>query len=254
MKWQHIIRGVLLGATLLVLGCKSKDETQINRQVNVAVATNFYTTALKLETAFEQQTGLKVSVTSGSTGQLYAQIRNGAPYHIFLAADQVRPQKLTAEKFAQDRFTYALGRLVLWGQNEDTPNIDMLTQADYRHLAIANPNLAPYGFAAQEIISGLDIPSKIVMGENIGQVFSIIETGNAEFGFVSLSQIIDRGNNLEGAYWVIPMQLYTPIIQDAVLLSKESKNAAAKEFYQFLKSETARDIIKAAGYNISDGI
>lgn len=250
MTLKHIICIALLGTILLTLGCKPKDAPQ----VNVAVATNFYTTALKLETAFEHQTGLNISVTSGSTGTLYAQIRNGAPYHIFLAADQKRPQKLTAEGYAQDRFTYALGRLVLLGPNENIPNIDTLTQTNYSHLAIANPNLAPYGFAAQEIISKLDLSSKIVMGENIGQTFSLIETGNAEFGFVSLSQIIGRGGNLKGAYWIVPEPLYTPIIQDAVLLSSGLKNADVKAFYEFLKSETARDIIKTAGYKLPDGI
>ncbi len=236
-------------AASLIFGCQSKPEST----VTVAVATNFYTAALELEKQFETQSAVDISIASGSTGQLYAQIKNGAPHDIFLAADQTRPKKLIEDGFAQDRFTYALGQLVLWGATQETPNLAMLTKSDYRHLAIANPKLAPYGLAAQDVISDLNLSDKIVMGENIGQTFSLIETGNAEFGFISLSQIITKDNQISGGHWIIPDELYTPITQDAVLLKRGFDNPAAKAFYEFLKSETARDIIKEAGYKLPDG-
>lgn len=236
-------------AALLIFGCQSKPAPS----VSVAVATNFYTAALELEKQFETQSAIDISITSGSTGQLYAQIKNGAPHDIFLAADQTRPKKLIEDGFARDRFTYALGQLVLWSTAHKEPNLAMLSDSDYRHLAIANPKLAPYGFAAQDVISDLDISDKIVMGENIGQTFSLVETGNAEFGFISLSQIIAKKNQVSGGYWIVPDELYTPITQDAVLLKRGFDNPAAQAFYEFLKSETARDIIKEAGYKLPDG-
>lgn len=237
------------GAAFLVLSCQSKTTPT----VSVAVATNFYSVALELETQFKKQSSIDITVTFGSTGQLYAQIRNGAPHDIFLAADQARPKKLVDDGLAQERFTYALGRLVLWSPRHETPNLTMLSGTDYHHLAIANPALAPYGLAAQDIISYLDLSGEIAMGENIGQTFGLVETGNAEFGFVSLSQIIASGDDLSGGYWVVPAKFYTPIIQDAVLLNRGIKNPNAKAFYAFLKSETARDIIKTAGYKRPDG-
>ena len=239
----------ILCAASLIYGCQSKQTPS----VNVAVATNFYTVALELEKQFETQSAVDISIASGSTGQLYAQIINGAPHDIFLAADQIRPKKLIEDGFAQDHFTYALGQLVLWGATQETPNLAMLTKTDYRHLAIANPMLAPYGLAAQDVISDLNLSDKVVMGENIGQTYSLIETGNAEFGFISLSQIIAKDNQGSGEYWIVPDELYTPITQDAVLLKSGADNPAAQAFYEFLKSETARDIIKEAGYKLPDG-
>lgn len=239
----------MIGAVSVIFGCQSKSEPT----VSVAVATNFYTVALELEKQFEAQSRADISIASGSTGQLYGQIKNGAPHDIFLAADQTRPKKLIEDGFAQDHFTYALGQLVLWSKSQEALNLAMLSDSDYGHLAIANPKLAPYGFAAQDVISDLDISDKIVMGENIGQAFSLVETGNAEFGFISLSQIIAKDNKVSGGYWIVPEQLYTPITQDAVLLKRGADNPAAQAFYEFLKSETARDIIKEAGYKLPDG-
>jgi len=239
------IRGIVLSLVAGLIGCQSQtDET-----INVAVATNFYLTALALETAFESQTNYDVSVSSGSTGQLYAQIINGAPYDIFLAADQKRPEKLVEKGLAGERFTYAIGRLVLWSRGTETPDLDTLREGDFRHLAMANPRLAPYGLAAQEVVSALGISDKIIMGENIGQAYSLVQTGNAELGLVSLSQM--RADT--SSHWLVPSSLHTPIIQDAVFLKSGTKTPGAGAFYRFLTSDKARDIIEASGYNLSDG-
>lgn len=221
--------------------------------VSIAVATNFYTTALELERAFEACSEVDISVTSGSTGQLYAQIRSGAPHDIFLAADQARPRKLMSDGLADEQFTYAIGRLVLWHKSHEAPKLEDLTKSNYKYLAMANPSLAPYGVAAQETFEGFGLSEKIVMGQNIGQAFSLVETDNAEYGFVSLSQVTAMGQDLEGAFRLIPHSRHSPIIQDAVMLQRGVKTAGAKDFFEFLKSETARDIIKTAGYNLPDG-
>jgi len=243
---------IWVAISLLLLGCHPQsDET-----TNVAVATNFYVTAQTLEREFEKQSDYEVSLISGSTGQLYAQIKNGAPHDIFLSADQDRAQKLVQNGLAKDRFTYAIGRLVLWSPENEALNYKTLNQADYRHLAIANPSLAPYGRAAQEIIEELSLSDKIgadkiVMGENIGQVYSLVKTGNAELGFVALSQVTAERINADN-YWPIPASLHNPIIQDAVMLNTRPTSASTKAFYNFLKSDRARDIIHAAGYDSPD--
>ena len=171
---------------LLLTGCQSQsDET-----TNVAVATNFYVTAQTLEREFEKQSNYDISLISGSTGQLYAQIKNGAPYDIFLSADQDRAVKLVEEGLANERFTYAMGRLVLWRPENKMVSLETLMAGNFKRLAIANPALAPYGRAAQEVIATLDISDKIVMGENVGQVYSLIKTGNADLGFIAYLSLI----------------------------------------------------------------
>ncbi|WDI31740.1 molybdate ABC transporter substrate-binding protein [Hyphococcus flavus] len=221
----------------------------------VAVAANFQTAASQLEADFEANSEHTITITAGSTGKLYAQIVNGAPFDVFLAADQQRP-RLLEEKGASvigSRFTYAVGRLVLWSANPSlaVENSIYLRNGAFRRLAMANPDLAPYGAAAQEILQSLDLwealQSKIVMGENVTQSFTYVATGNAELGFVALSSVFEFDGGAK-SYWEPPVNSYRPIRQDAVLLKRAKSNAAALAFFQYLKSEPARELISSSGY------
>jgi molybdate transport system substrate-binding protein len=225
----------------------------------IALAANFKDTADKLEADFESRTGHDIILTAGSTGKLYAQIVNGAPFDIFLAADQVRPRLLEERnKIVQgSRFTFATGRLVLWSSDasrlNNTNGAVILSDGDFRRLAIANPDLAPYGAAAREVMQNLGtwevLQSKIVMGENISQGFTFVATGNAELGFVALSSVL-ANDEYSGSYWEPPPVLYTPIKQDAVWLKRAENNKAAQDFLAYLKSDDARAIIADLGYRI----
>lgn len=223
----------------------------------VAVATNFAEVMAALVPRFEADTDHRIRVSSGSTGKLYAQIRNGAPFDIFLAADRRRPELLESAgaAVAGSRFTYAIGRLVLWSADANRIGADgaaVLRRGDFRHLAIANPKLAPYGLAAQQALSALGLwdplKDRIVQGENIGQVFSLVATGNAEIGFVALSAVLSPRHKVTGSYWNVPVNLYEPIRQDAVLLSHGAENAAARAFLGYMKSAAARSVIARYGY------
>jgi molybdate transport system substrate-binding protein len=225
----------------------------------VAVAANFAEVVEKLRTMFEHSSGHTLQVTTGSTGKLYAQITKGAPFDVLLAADQARPERLEGEGRAMpgSRFTYAVGRLSLWSSNPDTIGADglaTLRAANFNHIAIANPNLAPYGLAAEQALQrfGLwaTLKPKIVMGENIGQTFSIVVTGNAELGFVAKSYAVSPRNKQQGSRWDVPPEDYAPIRQDAVLLKAGADNAAAKAFLDFLRSGDARVVIERFGYGV----
>ena len=222
----------------------------------VAVAANFAEPAAALIAAFEAQSDHDITLSSGATGKLYAQITFGAPYDILLAADAARPERLEAEGKAVQgsRFTYATGRLALWSANADTPPApDTLQTARYRRLAIANPALAPYGLAAQQALAALNIETgaRLVMGENIAQTFAMTATGNAEYGLVALSLILSAANKGPTAHWLIPADLHDPVAQQAVLLTRAEDNAAAKDFLDFLKSDAARELIAGQGYDVS---
>ncbi|SIO38182.1 molybdate transport system substrate-binding protein [Rhodovulum sp. ES.010] len=223
----------------------------------VAVAANFTEAANEIADAFAQASGHSVTYSFGPTGQLYTQITQGAPFEVFLAADQARPEKAEAEGFdvAGSRFTYAVGRLVLWSADADM--IDgtaaALTEGAFTHVAIANPETAPYGAAAVEVMEALDIQEtlapKIVQGKSISQAHQFVATGNAELGFVALSQVV---NGDPGARWTIPQDLYSPIRQDAVLLKTGGQSAAAAAYLDFLKGPEARAIIEKYGYAAGD--
>lgn len=225
----------------------------------VAVAANFAEAIAELAPLFEQTTGHQLVITTGSTGKLYAQIKNGAPFQVLLSADAKTPAKLMAEKaaVAGTSFTYAIGRLALWSSDSSRVGADgaaALMAGDFRHLAIANPDLAPYGVAARETLQSLGLwlalAAKMVMGENIGQVHAMVSTGNAELGFVALSAIESPRADRKGSYWVVPQDLFTPIRQDAVLLNAGAGSAVAKEFLAFLKSAAALAVIKRYGYGV----
>ena len=220
--------------------------------VTVAVAANFKTVLDQLESDFEARTDYKMDAVVGSTGKLYAQIVYGAPYDIFLAADQERPIRLLEEDkaVAGSRFTYALGRLMLWGTDDPAA----LATSDIKRIAIANPKLAPYGRAAEQVLIKLDLSettqTKLVLGENVGQAFAFVSTGNAQVGFVSEAQIISLGETDTAPSWRPPADLYDPIAQDAVLLTRAGDNPAATAFIAYLQTDAARDIIEQHGYDL----
>lgn len=225
----------------------------------VAVAANFAEVANELEKMFERATGHTLTVTTGSTGKLYAQIRNGAPFDVFLAADQARPHRLEADGDAVSgsRFTYAIGQIVLWSPDPDgvaADGLQTLRAGQFDNLAIANPDLAPYGLAAKQTLQHFDlndaVSDRLVMGQNIGQTFAMVATGNAALGFVAKSYVLSRRNDQPGSRWDVPAEAYDPIRQDAVILKGAADNPAAKAFAEFLRSDEARAIIEQFGYAV----
>ena len=224
--------------------------------LRIAVAANFTDAMMELVPLFEQRSGHGVKVSFGSTGKLYAQITHGAPFEVFLAADEARPGRLVREKLAlaESRMTYARGRLVLWSadKNRISDGEATLRNGDYRRLAIANPKTAPYGLAAQQVLQRLglweQVSGKLVRGDSIAQTFQFTATGNAELGLVAASQ--ERAWPHKGSLWEIPDNYYQPIAQQAVLLKRGAQSAAARAFMQFLASDEARSVIRDFGYAV----
>ncbi len=222
-------------------------------EIRVAVASNFSDAIRVLSHRFEEKTGHRVKLITGSTGKHYAQIINGAPFDLFFAADSERPRRLEAEGVARpgSRFTYAVGRVVLWSPEAEyvDPGGRILEDGDFRYLAIANPRLAPYGRAAREVLQHRgewgSLRGRMVRGENIGQAFQFVRSGNAALGFVALSQISNPERPLGGSLWMVPQSLYSPIEQQAVQLRE---GGAAGEFASFIKSEESLEIIRRFGY------
>lgn len=224
-------------------------------QAAVAVASNFAWPMGELEASFEADGIHELTVASGSTGQLYAQIVNGAPYDVFLAADRERPLKLAEAGLGNSPFAYALGRLALWTREPrfaDGLTVDALANGDFRRLAIANPRLAPYGVAARETLQTLglseSLQAKIVLGENVGQAFAMAETRNAELGLVALSAAVAYTGTAN--YVPLPPEYHGPIRQDAILLNRGRGNPAALAFIDFLQGIDARRIIAGAGFEL----
>ncbi|MFV3314157.1 molybdate ABC transporter substrate-binding protein [Pseudomonas sp. BNK-43-a] len=239
-------------ASLISLNSAWADEVQ------VAVAANFTAPIQAIAKDFEKDTGHKLVAAFGATGQFYAQIKNGAPFEVFLAADDSTPAKLEQEKEIVEgsRFTYAIGTLALWsakpGYVDDKGEV--LKKNDFQHLSIANPKAAPYGLAATQVLDKLKLTEatkgKIVEGQNITQAFQFVSTGNAELGFVALSQIYKDGKVENGSAWIVPSSLHDPIRQDAVILNKGKDNPAAKALVEYLKGPKAAAVIKSYGYEI----
>jgi molybdate transport system substrate-binding protein len=225
-------------------------------QTNVAVAANFTDAAKEIAAIFKKKTGHEAVLSFGASGQFYTQITQGAPFQVFLSADDSRPKKLIEDGLAvpDSRFTYAIGKLVLWSKS---PGIvtgeETLKAAAFAKLSICNPAAAPYGLAAVETMKSLNLyeslKPKLVEGATITQAYQFVETGNAELGFVALSQLTGRD---AGSRWVVPQALYDPIRQDAVLLKSGAANEAASAFIAFLRSPEARSIIERYGY-VLDG-
>ena len=230
-------------------------------EVTVAVAANFTAPMQKIAKAFEQDTGHKAQLAFGATGKFYAQIKNGAPFAVLLAADDETPARLEKEGFAVAgaRFTYATGRLALWSKQ---PNMvddkgEVLRSQSFEKLgihkiAMADPKLAPYGVAAMEVIKTLGVQAnvmpKLVQGDSIGQTYQFVSTENAQLGFVALSQISVDGRITQGSAWVVPQSMHTPLKQDAVLLNAGKDNAAAHALLKYLQGDTAKTIIRTYGY------
>ncbi len=252
------LKAVLLRLAVLAALTTMTAAPALADEVSVAVAANFSAPLREIAGIFEKETGHRVLISSGSTGKLSEQIRNGAPFQVFLSADDKAPAALEGEGLAVagTRFTYAIGTLVLWSA---TPGFvdgkgEVLAKGTFRHLAIANPKLAPYGAAAVEVLTKLGllaaIEPKLVQGENISQTQQFVGSGNAELGFVALSQVLKDGKPVGGSMWVVPASLHSPIRQDAVLLATGKGKPAAEALVKFLGSEKVRALIRSFGYGL----
>ena len=246
----------LTAIALLFLTCANQAAPA--DEVQIAVAANFPAPAKRLAADFEKDSGHKAQLAFGATGKFYAQIRNGAPFEVLLAADDETPAKLEQEgaAVAGSRFTYATGRLVLWSARPGFVDDkgEVLKQGDFKHLAIANPRLAPYGTAAVETLTALKlldaVQARFVQAENIAQAYQFVASGNAELGFVALSQVMQDGRLGAGSTWIVPAKLHQPIKQDAVLLDKGLGKPAAAAWLKYLRGDKAKTIIRGFGYEV----
>lgn len=227
-------------------------------EVQVAVAANFAAPFQKIAADFAAATGHTAVPVVGSTGKFHAQVKAGAPFEVLLAADDDTPRKLVEEGLAVkgSAFTYAIGRLVLWSAQPGVVDAqgEVLRKGVFAHLAVANPKLAPYGAAAMETLKALGLSEalagKVVQGENIAQTFQFVATGNAELGFVALSQVQQPGKPVQGSHWLVPARYHAPILQDAVLLNKGAGKPAAQALLSYLRSDAARAVVQSYGYGL----
>ncbi len=228
--------------------------------LNAAVAANFTKTIEEIGAAFKEKTGHEVKFAFGPTGKLYAQIKNGAPFDLFFAADTEKPQALVKEGLVKEGsyFVYARGVLALYSPTLPVKEgyKTILEKAEFNHLALANPKTAPYGVAGEEVLRHLGVYEKvrpkIVNGESIAHAFQYVQTGNAELGFVALSQLVDPQSPAhgKGEYWLPPQEMYTPIDQAAVILERAESNPVAQQFMDFLRSDEGRRVIEKYGYSV----
>ncbi len=243
---------------ITAIACLSVNPLALADEVQVAVAANFTAPMQEIAQAFEQDTGNRVVAAFGSTGQLYAQISHGAPFEVFLAADATTPARIEQDGLAVTgtRFTYATGALALWSADASliSDGEQLLRSGSFQHLAIANPKTAPYGLAAKQVMQRLGLSAALahtlVEGQSIGQTYQFVASGNAELGFVALSQVYRNGEITTGSAWQLPAELYEPIHQDAVLLDKGADNPAAAALLSYLKGERAAAIIRSYGYGL----
>lgn len=249
----------LLFSSVPLLLCAAFAHTAIHAaEAQVAVAANFAEPMKAIAAVLQKTSGHTLKISTGASGAFYTQIRNGAPFDVFLSADNERPEMLEKDGLAQPgtRFTYATGKLVLWSVKPG--RVDgkgaVLKAADLGKVAFANPKTAPYGAAAVQVLDKLGLKDvvtpKLVQGESIGQTFNFVKTGNADVGFVAMSQVLEGGKLKEGSMWVIPQASYDPIRQDAVLLKKGAGNEAAKALLQLLQSPNIKDLIRSYGYDL----
>lgn len=243
----------LLGLALAAMAAGGGARLAQRGVVRVAVAANFAGVQDSLARRFTRATGYEVRAILGSTGQLYAQARNGAPFDVFLSADAERPRRLERDGLAVPgtRFTYAEGRLALYAPSLDTlRGASELRSRRWRHLAVADPKTAPYGVAAEEALRRLGLAAavadRLVRGENIGQTLQFVRSGGAELGFVAYSQVLGEPAR---RYWLVPRSLHSPVVQDAVLLRAGAANPAARAYLHFLRGDEARRIIESHGYD-----
>ncbi len=224
----------------------------------IAVASNFAPTIKKLASVYQANSGHQIQLAFGSTGKHYAQIHHGAPFDAFFAADVRRAKLLEDEGKAipGSRFTYAIGQLALWSTNPDMIRDDsILDTGVFRHLAMANPKLAPYGLAAREFLQATGranrLKPRLIFGENISQTYQFVASGNAKLGFVAWSQLKRPGHKITGSWWRIPKNTYTPIKQQALLLNN---NPAARGFLNFVQTPQGRAIIASFGYLLPEPV
>ncbi|MDH4450167.1 MAG: molybdate ABC transporter substrate-binding protein [Rhodoferax sp.] len=241
---------VALGAAWCACSLGARADT-----VTVAVAANFSSTAQKIAADFSRTSGHEVRLVPGATGKLYAQIKNGAPFHILLSADDETPSRLVKEgaALATSQFTYATGRLVLWSAQANVVDSQgHVLNTPFTRLAIADPKTAPYGAAAMEVLAqrGLlpSLQTRLVQGESIAQAYQFVASGNAPLGFVALSQVMRNGHMSEGSAWRVPAELHAPLRQDAVLLQSGVGHLAAMAFLRYLRGDAARAVMQSAGY------
>jgi len=247
MKSSHLLGALVAAATWLFAATNA-----LAGSTNVAVAANFTDAGKEIAAKFKAKTGQDAVLSFGASGQFYTQIKEDAPFQVFLSADDERPKKLVDEGFAvaESRLTYAIGKLVLWSKDPHAVKGEETLKANnFKKLSIANPAAAPYGVAAVETLKALKlfevVQPKLVMGSSISQAFQFVETGNAEIGFVALSQLTDAA---DGSRWVVPQHLYSEIRQDAVLLKSGANNEAALAFMLFLRGPESRAVIEKYGY------
>lgn len=243
---------------MLVAAALTGSFAAVAAEVSVAVAANFTLPAQKIAQAFEKETGHTARLAFASTGRFHTQIANGAPFEVLLAADAETPRQLEMQglALAGSGFTYAVGRLVLWSPNAALVDAkgDVLRSGNFGKIAIADPKLAPYGAAALQTMSRLEVwgrlKPKLVQGESIAQAYQFVASENAQLGFVAMSQVFAIGRLTRGSAWVVPQDFHKPILQDAVLLTKGRSNPAAAAFLVFLRGAKARDTILAFGYDL----
>lgn len=247
-KWRGWIAAVAMGLASLQAAAG---------EVRVAVASNFSAPMERIAAQFQAESGHRVSVSTGSTGKFYAQIRNGAPFDVLVAADESTPQRLEADGLtvAGSRFVYALGKLALWSAQPGLVDAQgAVLRGSYIRLAIADPRLAPYGAAARETLQNLalwdGLQARLVRGENITQAYQFAATGNAELGFVALSQITKEGRVAQGSWWLVPSRLYKPIRQSAVQLSAAKDPVASRAFLEFMRGKQAVAVMRSFGYEL----
>jgi molybdate transport system substrate-binding protein len=254
MEWMRSRIGALACAVFLLAAAGSARADDIS----VAVAANFTAPAQAIAAEFERSSGNHVAISSGATGKFYAQIKAGAPFDVLLAADDETPKRLEDEGagVAGSRFTYAIGQLVLWSPKPGVVDRkgEVLGKGGFDHLAICDPKLAPYGEAAVESLRALGLYDKLqpkfVQGESISQAYQFVASGNAELGFVALSQVYRDGTIREGSAWIVPRKLYAPLRQDAVLLQAGKDKAAARAWLAFLKGDAAVRVMRSFGYEL----
>lgn len=260
MKLRFLLScfGLLAPFLWATAGCGRQPASPSERPVRVAVAANFTAPMRDIAAAFEKNTGHQAQLSFGSTGKFYAQIKAGAPFDVLLAADDKTPAKLAGENAAVpgSRFTYAVGRLVLWSARDGLVDDQgaVLKQGVFAHVALADPKLAPYGAAAVETMKHLGVFDRLqprfVQGENIAQTHQFVSSGNAALGFVALSQVFKEGRIAKGSGWIVPKEMHAPIRQDAVVLAHGKNHPAAAALLRFLKTREARAIMASYGYDL----
>ena len=225
-------------------------------EIKVAVASNFANVLKEIAVEFQKDTGHQLAITPGATGKFYAQISNGAPFDVFLSADDETPRKLAQEgkANASSQFTYAIGRLALWSPNPEMvdKNADILKTDKFKFIAIANAKVAPYGQAAVQTMQKLGVLAKIeprvVQGESIAQTYQFVSTGNTQLGFVALSQIFEHGKIKTGSAWIVPEEMHEQLKQDAVILQACKQTSVCQDLMDYLKSDKAKKMMASYGY------